>query len=435
MIKFNQTMETLEKFKNAFSHLTPKPIPLTQNAEVIDKASSQVCRRCQNRKICWTKNFNSTYDALSKLAPVLEEYGTALESDFPSHFAKSCIKLTHLKSQINKSYQESLRASLKNPSPAPKTQSITPKLTPISNAPESSPYSFHSATETKLLGEFHARNIRASSVVAVKNADGLLEIEVTLRQPSPSETILAICAKATNYNLRIAEIVGEESGNRHRIRIIQKPKFNLNLGISLESATPNEKCGDSYSFTKPNEGTCVLTLSDGMGNGNVAARYSGATVELIERFLHAGLSKSSSINLVNSILMLGKNTETFATIDISIINLFTGRTEFVKLGAGSSYIIRRRANEIQRISSTSLPAGILGVTDIETLSTTVTSGDYIIMISDGIENAQNLWLANFLKSTNIRNTQKLADEIVAKSKIMNHLETPDDMLALVVEIT
>jgi stage II sporulation protein E len=271
-----------------------------------------------------------------------------------------------------------------------------------------------------------------------------LEIEVTLRQPSPSETILAICAQTTGYNLRIAEIVGETnamgatsptpSASRHRIRIIQKPKFNLNLGISSQSAIPGEKCGDSYSFTKPNDGTYVLTLSDGMGNGNVAAQYSGATVELIERFLHAGLSKSSAINLVNSVLMLGKNTETFATIDISIINLFSGRMEFVKLGAGSSYIIRRRVGEIERISSTSLPAGILGVTDIETLSTTITSGDYIIMISDGVENAQNLWLANFLSNATIKNTQKLADEIIEKSKIMNESENADDKLALVIEI-
>ena len=47
-----------------------------------------------------------------------------------------------------------------------------------------------------------------------------------------------------------------------------------------------------------------------------------------------------AINLVNSVLVLGSEEDVTCTIDMSIVDLFSGEVEFVKIGAAPTYLRR-----------------------------------------------------------------------------------------------
>ena len=73
-------------------------------------------------------------------------------------------------------------------------------------------------------------------------------------------------------------------------------------------------------------------------------------------------------------------------LDLGIIDLKKGTLETIKMGACSTYI-KRNDKDIDLISSSSLPVGILSDIKLDRKITKVNYGDYIIMVSDGILDA------------------------------------------------
>ena len=66
---------------------------------------------------------------------------------------------------------------------------------------------------------------------------------------------------------------------------------------------------------------------------------------------------------------------------MSVFDLYTGQCEFVKAGASTTYI--KRGEKVERISSTSLPIGVVQYLEIETTKKQLQSGDFVIMVTDG----------------------------------------------------
>jgi len=71
----------------------------------------------------------------------------------------------------------------------------------------------------------------------------------------------------------------------------------------------------------------------------------------------------------------------FTTLDMGIVNLYTGSCEFVKAGAATTFI--KRKNWVETIASTSVPLGFLNQVDCDTKRKKLYHDDYVIMISDG----------------------------------------------------
>ena len=167
-----------------------------------------------------------------------------------------------------------------------------------------------------------------------------------------------------------------------------------------------------------------------MGSGKNAAKISKTAIELLQQFLNAGFEKSNSVNMIGSAIMLG-NSETFTTIDAVTVDLYTGQTEFIKAGANTSYV--KTAKSVRKLSSTSLPVGIIDDVDIDTSSYCAKDGDIIVLISDGIQSAADDWFEQYLLNMHEDNpdiiSALLLDEAVRNKK------QDDDMTVAVIKIT
>ena len=390
-------------------------------SEVIDRATLRVCKHCKKCTKCWVENFNSTHNALSTLKSSLTEFGAILDEDFPKHFVERCHKVNLLKNQINGLHAKKSKKHRGNFMPRSKNNVLYL-------------YEFIPEIESKLYKEFLDKNISVSSIIVVQNSHKHLEISLNIRASHPAEEILSICQAACGRKMRILELTQSDEA-RIRMRIVQRASFDLEIGVCKESKNGESECGDAYSFTKISDNKTVITVSDGCGHGHVAAKYSEITVELVKKFLAAGVPKNKAIELVNSVLLLGKNTEKFATADIAIFDSYNGYLEILKLGANSSYIIKQNGRKLERISSSSLPVGIFTKTDIDNYNTELVAGDYVIMLSDGIENPNSPWLEDFLSNHALKHAavQTIANEIIHEATLRHDVD--DDKLVVVAKVS
>ena len=198
-------------------------------------------------------------------------------------------------------------------------------------------------------------------------------------------------------------------------------------------------CGDNYTFMEIYEGKYMMAISDGMGKGKKAYDESSVTIDILENMMEAKIDKEIVINTINNMLLLKSSEEIFSTLDLGIIDLKKGRLETVKMGACSTYISREN-KDVDLISSSSLPVGILSEVSLDRHSVKIKNGDYIIMVSDGIVDAgknndfgEN-WLIYFLKKLNTDNPKEIANQILDRALELQLGNVDDDMTVLVTRV-
>ena len=98
--------------------------------------------------------------------------------------------------------------------------------------------------------------------------------------------------------------------------------------------------GDSFNVVTLKEGRELIVLSDGMGVGRKAAQESKATVNLLEELFNTGFGQEVAVKTVNSILLL-RQRESFATVDLALIDLYSGEIDSIKIG-GSPLVSQTR---------------------------------------------------------------------------------------------
>ncbi|MCX7749362.1 MAG: SpoIIE family protein phosphatase, partial [Clostridia bacterium] len=219
---------------------------------------------------------------------------------------------------------------------------------------------------------------------------------------------------------------------------IRDRAYRVTTGIARLSKYDGMVSGDNYTFMSTGDGKYILALSDGMGSGQKAATQSRATISLLEQFMESGFDKDIAVKLINSIFVLKSSDETFSTIDLSVIDLFSGEVEFVKIGAVSTFI--KRDDSVDLIKSVSLPVGILSNVELELVHKKVKSGDFIIMMTDGVvdsfkgyEDAEGE-LRALINGIRSRNPQEIADLIMDEAYKNCNSVPIDDMTVLVAKI-
>lgn len=175
-----------------------------------------------------------------------------------------------------------------------------------------------------------------------------------------------------------------------------------------------------------------------MGSGEEARKNSKIAISMLERLLSSGFEKETSINLINSAILNSNNNDNYATLDISILDLYAGKIQFLKNGACPTYIKKNR--NVSIIKSTSLPTGIMNNISIDTYDKDLEDGDIIVMCSDGILDSnieyanRDLWLKYLLEDIQTDSSEKIADIILREAIDNNVGKAKDDMSVIVIKI-
>lgn len=265
---------------------------------------------------------------------------------------------------------------------------------------------------------------KSKRISSVMRSYGIRVTGLSCSQDSRGRLIITAlassCEEDTN-KMRLAEDVGRvcgcvlcvpavsESGSGYMITFSQQARYKTRIGTVQNACESNEFCGDFFEIFSDGRGRQIVVLSDGMGTGGAAAIDASMTAELFSSLVRAGLGFDSSLKIVNTALMANSNTESLATLDVACIDLYSGKTEFMKAGAAATFV--RKGSKVAALELAALPAGILQNIGFERAFSVLSSGDIIVMVSDGVLCGNDGWLLREMKSYTGTSAQELADNI------------------------
>lgn len=289
---------------------------------------------------------------------------------------------------------------------------------------------------------FEQEHVRVKDMVMLKGQHGRKELFVSART----------MRGRVMTTKEAAELLSEELNTRYRVstssRMIinrdydvicfeEDTRYRYLMGARRRSRDGEMVSGDNFSQMELMSGQLFMLLADGMGSGVEASEQSEQLVNLLEDMLEAGFKKESAIHMLNELLTVKSQGETFATLDLCMVDLYTGVGEFLKMGASVTLI--KRGDWIETIQSTSLPIGIKEHTEIDTIQKKLYHGDMVIMISDGLldgigsDNKEEK-LKELLLSIKTHNPQELADALIERITELNPQGMRDDATVLVLGV-
>jgi len=234
---------------------------------------------------------------------------------------------------------------------------------------------------------------------------------------------------------RMAEEVEQTGGKRP---LGGTPVFKATAAVARLPKRGGHISGDSVEIGPLSQGRYLMAVSDGMGVGREAAVQSRQSVRLLHQLLDAGFAADVAIQTVNSVLLLKGPNDTFATVDAAILDLVTGRAEFVKVGAAPSFY--KRDHDVTVIKMPSVPVGIINEVEVEPEFRNLRDGDMIVMVTDGIwevakqEMDKERWLLDFLAREQTDDPEELAERLLARALTLapDPDTAPEDDLTVVV---
>ncbi|MCL5040639.1 MAG: SpoIIE family protein phosphatase [Firmicutes bacterium] len=336
----------------------------------------RVCENCNMYRPCWEKDFYKTYKTIFDLWSLAELHGSLKAQEVPEELRRRCLRLGEVISTINYLIELS-----------------------------------------RLNKEWQERLREARGVVAEQ-----------LRGVSQ---IIDGLAREIRENVRFNTNIWETS-------LLPSRTLSYEVGVARRAKGGNIISGDSYLYKELPDEKLLLLLSDGMGTGTRAAMESQATVAMLEQLMETGFHRDVAVRTVNAILLLRSPEDMFTTVDLTVVDLKSGETEFLKIGASPSFI--KQGDRVSIVRSASLPMGILKDVDGEEAKKTLTAGDLIVIVSDGLlDSRRDLtkkedWVAAFLNRLKATEAREVAEALVDKAVANYKNEVPDDMTAMVVRL-
>jgi stage II sporulation protein E len=285
--------------------------------------------------------------------------------------------------------------------------------------------------------------IETGNILLMKNKQDRYELYVTMRCRGIRTVHTSRIQKLLEDNLRTRLVPDGDNRmlvGREYVTYIyrEKPVFKCRTACRSVSRYEGVVSGDNFYTGDINNGQTLIMISDGMGSGEAACESSRNLIEAMEELLGAGVEKNLAIKLVNTYLSEKNKGETFATMDMLLIDRYTGYGRLFKQGAASTYI--RRRDWVEEIKSTSLPMGVDEESDCETAVKKFYDGDIIIMLSDGVyenliyENEDD-FIRKKLLEMKYEEPEEIADYLMSAVKEKSHRRLEDDATLVVIRIS
>lgn len=450
--KLNKFSRTFRELAKTFSEISETKVATEKQdiSQLFDRVADKVCRDCSLCLHCWDRNFYNTYQVMFKIVEKLDTKGRLEAADIPDYFMERCERIEDFVNAVNNIYDlfkiDMVWKSKIGESRGLVSQQLEGLSKVISNLANeiATDVRFNSNLEELLLNELNKAGIKTREVTVIENKTGKYEITIFHKGCGGKRSCITSVEKlvsgiAGRKMIRENNECGQDAkGTACTLKLVEEEAYRVITGIAKLSKYDGKLSGDTYTFMNTGEGKFIVALSDGMGTGQRAAMQSRATINLLEQFMETGFDKDSAVKMINSILVLKSTDEAFATIDLSVIDLFNGNVEFVKFGAVPTYI--KRKDRLELIKTASLPAGILSNIDVELISKKVEDGDFIIMMSDGIldsfsdnEDGGKV-LKDYIKGIRSINPQEIADQILDRAYSNCNGKPIDDMTVVVAKV-
>ena len=403
--------------------------------------SDTVCQSCSMRLLCWEKDLNDTMDAFNHLTPILRQQGRVIQSDFGGVIKHRCNRLEEVAGEINRGYGDHcLREGAFR-----RLSEIRSVVTDqFSGMAELLAEFSHDFRVTEQVDTDAAARVRAvceeykmdvHETVCTVGRGNRMQVEIMAVD-------MAAKIRQKEWLARIGDACGREFappvvdrvGAFVKITVSERPRYYMQTGAARICAGGERLCGDAYELFRDGNGRFLAVLSDGMGCGGRAAVDGAMAAGLSARLLKAGFGEDSVLRMVNSALMVKSGDESLATLDVIAVDLFSGKMRSLKAGAATSLLLSH--GRVSRFEQSSLPVGILRDVRFEKQNDTLTAGDVLLLVSDGVYAGGIGWVEQRLKAYEPSKTslQALAEEIAETARKLQSNGHADDVTVLALRL-
>jgi stage II sporulation protein E len=409
----------------------------------VGTAAKAVCSGCPLRTKCWEKEGYATYQAIVHTVEKLESAATVHVQ--PTHELKErCIRVDSMMGVLRHTLEITDRDAKWIAKLREQRALVSAQLSGIADVIRNVGTELERGNESSLSGEeqileaLEQLGLYVDHVHIVSLDPGKVEIEVT--QPSQGayensvRMIAPLLSGVIGENITVSKVVGEEGGPCTSV-FTSARLFNVATAVATVARDGRTVSGDSYASVDLGNGRYAIAVSDGMGNGERARRESKAAIELLKKLMKAGFDEQLAIKTVNSALLLRSREEMFTTLDMALIDLYSAKAEFLKIGSAPSFV--KRGKRVFSIAGNNVPIGILQDIEVQTIDEQLYHGDILILVSDGVYDAprhvydKEDWLVRQIERIETRDPQEIADMLIEAAVRMNHGEIYDDMTVLV----
>ncbi|MGL5313405.1 MAG: stage II sporulation protein E [Peptostreptococcaceae bacterium] len=437
---------------NTFDQIREKEKVIDQRdiASIVDMIHNDECRSCGMRRRCWELKFNHTYKMMYDILEVLEENGEVGISDVSEEFRKECLKPEDIVKVANYYYKIFVLDYNWTVKFSESRKLIGNQIRSISKSIESLSRDLESNIIIDLEKERNINDHLERSGISVDRISymtkGNDDFEIVIEKRTCPDGCLCdnrLIQELSDYmeeDLAEQRIGCHSLGEKCKITFTKAQKYKAITEVAAMSRDGYIVCGDNYTHMNINDGKYMVAISDGMGKGKKAYEESSVTIDILEKMMDAKIEDEIVIETINNMLLLkSSDEEMFSTLDLGIIDLKKGVLDTIKMGACSTYI-KRDTKDIDLITSSSLPVGILSEIKCDRKAVRVKDGDYIIMVSDGILDAgknNNLgdnWLIDFMHKVDTTNPKEIANLILDRALEIQNGVVEDDMTVLVTKL-
>ena len=407
-----------------------------KNAQNYIKTSllEKVCKRCAE---CTNCRLARTDEGVEKLIEVGLLKGRASLIDIPRALADVCIRQSDLLYHLNKQLTEYKTQMLEAENAASGRSLLAGQAQGISEIlknlalEQSEPLHIYTDKERSLNIALLGAGIICSEVLVYGEEDNLTLSLVTFGKADVKKI-----AQVSSHLFGVPMMISEKlhlSNDKFCCTLRKKPYFDAAFGVATMTKTGENVSGDTHSVIKIDERKFLVALSDGMGSGEYARKISETTISLLESFYRAKMPSPLVLSAVNKLMTFSKE-ESFACVDIAVIDLDSGSADVVKIGSPLAFILS--GNTVKVLETTSLPLGILDSLRPDASSYALQENDVLLFLSDGIADAfgSTADLYEVLRSIPISNPQQLTDSLVERALQAYNGVAKDDMTALAVRL-
>ncbi|MEW6065013.1 phosphoprotein phosphatase [Desulforamulus profundi] len=415
--------------------------------QLFSEVSKKVCDGCALYRTCWERDFYRTYQNMLDMLSTVELQGKITIDDLSEDLKKRCARLKEMSITITCLYETYKVNNYWHQRLLESRELVSEQLKGVSQIMEnmSSELEFDveldGEIDEALRHQFDRLGIPVEDLYTLHKEDGLMEVGV-VKPACRGEmecrfTVAPVVSKVVGRSFNVASTNCQlrEGEDKCCFKLYPALKYNLDIGVAKIGKDGNSISGDSHSILQLKEGRMALLLSDGMGTGPKAAKESGTIVSLLEHLLESGFGQDLAVKTVNSIMMLRYTEETFSTVDLAVVDLYTGNGTFLKIGAVPSYIVRGRRVGI--IKANTLPVGVVENLQFASVNRVLEEGDLLVMVSDGILDAcrgtdadQDQWMTAILQNLGKMGAQEAADVILESAQNAAGGRIPDDMTVI-----
>lgn len=419
--------------------------------KLLNQVGEKVCYDCSFYKTCWEREFYKTYQGLVDLLALIEVYGKISPDSLSSDIKRRCARTKELAITLSCLYESYTLNRYWSRRLIESKEIVADQLKGLSEAMASLPEELEFEAEAgdvapALRKKLREAGIQAEALSVSYKDDGMPE--VYLSHPSCGggrachDVIGPLLSSAMGQalNTASASCAFKEGDQSCQLRFYPELQYSLELGVAGMGKNGSLISGDNHAFFCLKGGKFGMVVSDGMGVGPKASLESGATISLLRHLLDSGFGHNLAIKTVNSILILRSPGESFATVDMAVINLYSGQAEFVKIGSETSFLMH--SGMVTQIRASTLPVGIIRDIEVVTLGRIMMEGDILVMVTDGILDAyqgagdREDWLTGILMDVAGMPPQDMAELILklAQTAAGGVSRVPDDMTVLVAKL-